>query len=149
MLQIPKAGAQTPEQGPQARGRTYFSLENQINLVQASQRPDNTIKIHWKEVLREAMWMVNEIHIDKSTQANKTNTSITENAMHITKHLTKYIIQNRLLIIFLPQILIVHWKRATQSDIKTTSSHAATSWEEMDHLNHTTHHYYKVIDKEL
>lgn len=40
MLQIPKAGGQTPEQDPEERGSIYFSLENQINLVQASQIPD-------------------------------------------------------------------------------------------------------------
>lgn len=46
MLQIPKAGAQTLEQDPQERESIYFSLENQINLVQASQKPDKTIEIH-------------------------------------------------------------------------------------------------------
>lgn len=46
MLQIPKAGAQTLEQDPQEMESIYFSLENQINLVQASQRPDKTIEIH-------------------------------------------------------------------------------------------------------
>lgn len=62
MLQTPKAGAQTLEQDPQERGSIYFSLENQINLVQASQRPDKTIKIHRKVVLCDAMRIINEIH---------------------------------------------------------------------------------------
>lgn len=83
MLQIPKAGVQTPEQDPQAMGRIYFSLENQINLVQASQRPDKTIKTHWKEVLHEAMGIMNEIHIDN--QLKQTHLSL--NAMHVTKHI--------------------------------------------------------------
>lgn len=43
MLQIPKAVVQTPEQGPQGMGSIYFSLENQISLVQASQIPVETI----------------------------------------------------------------------------------------------------------
>lgn len=64
MLQIPKAGAQTPEQDPQERGSIYFSLDYQINLVQASQRPDKIIKIHWKEVLCETMSIMNEIDTD-------------------------------------------------------------------------------------
>lgn len=41
MLQIPKADVQFPEQDPQEMGSIYFSLENQINLVQASQTPDH------------------------------------------------------------------------------------------------------------
>lgn len=45
MLQIPKAVVQILEQDPQGMGSIYFSLENQISLVQASQRPDNTIKM--------------------------------------------------------------------------------------------------------
>lgn len=49
MLQIPKAVVQTPEQGPQGMGSIYFSLENQISLVQASQIPDQTIQMHSKE----------------------------------------------------------------------------------------------------
>ena len=49
MLQIPKAVVQIPEQDPQGMGSIYFSLENQISLVQASQTPDNTIKMHSKE----------------------------------------------------------------------------------------------------
>lgn len=49
MLQIPKADVQILEQDPQGMGSIYFSLENQINLVQASQKPGNTIKIHPKE----------------------------------------------------------------------------------------------------
>lgn len=49
MLQIPKADVQIPEQDPQEMGSIYFSLENQINLVQASQTPGNTIKVHSKE----------------------------------------------------------------------------------------------------
>ena len=36
MLQIPKADVQIPEQDPQGMGSIYFSLENQISLVQAS-----------------------------------------------------------------------------------------------------------------
>lgn len=44
MLQIPKAVVQIPEQDPQGMGSIYFSLENQISLVQASQTPDKTIK---------------------------------------------------------------------------------------------------------
>lgn len=50
MLQIPKADVQILEQEPQEKGSIYFSLENQINLVQASQTPDNTSKMHRKEV---------------------------------------------------------------------------------------------------
>jgi hypothetical protein len=46
MLQIPKAGLQIPEQDPQEMGSNYFSLENHINLVQASQTPDKTIQMH-------------------------------------------------------------------------------------------------------
>ena len=49
MLQIPKADVQIPEQDPQEMGSIYFSLENQINLVQASQTPGNTIKMHPQE----------------------------------------------------------------------------------------------------
>lgn len=49
MLQIPKADVQIPEQDPQEMGSIYFSLENQINLVQASQTPGNTIEVHPKE----------------------------------------------------------------------------------------------------
>lgn len=49
MLQIPKADVQIPEQDPQEMGSIYFSLENQINLVQASQIPGNTIKMHSNE----------------------------------------------------------------------------------------------------
>lgn len=90
MLQIPKAGAQTLEQDPQERGSIYFSLENQINLVQASQRPDKTIEIHWKVVLCEAMRITNEIYIDESTQAHKIKTFI-PNAMQSTE-LAKYVI---------------------------------------------------------
>lgn len=41
MLQIPKAVVQFPEQDPQGMGGIYFSLGNQINLVQASQTPDH------------------------------------------------------------------------------------------------------------
>ena len=48
MLQIPKAGVQIPEQDPQGMGCIYFSLENQTNLVQASQIPGNTIKNPFK-----------------------------------------------------------------------------------------------------
>lgn len=51
MLQIPKAVVQTLEQGPQGMGSIYFSLENQISLVQASQTPDQTIQMHSKEGL--------------------------------------------------------------------------------------------------
>lgn len=49
MLQIPKAVVQTPEQGPRGMGSIYFSLENQISLVQASQTPEQTIQMHSKE----------------------------------------------------------------------------------------------------
>ena len=49
MLQIPKAGVRIPERDPQEMGSIYFSLENQINLVQASQTPDNNIEMHPKE----------------------------------------------------------------------------------------------------
>ena len=49
MLQIPKAVVQIPEQDPQGMGDIYFSLENQINLVQASQTPDKSIEMHPKE----------------------------------------------------------------------------------------------------
>lgn len=48
MLQIPIADVQIPEQDPQGMGSIYFSLENQINLVQASQIPGNTIKNAFK-----------------------------------------------------------------------------------------------------
>jgi len=48
MLQIPKADVQIPEQDPQGMGCIYFSLENQTNLVQASQIPGNTIKNPFK-----------------------------------------------------------------------------------------------------
>lgn len=49
MLLIPKAVVQIPEQDPEGMVGTYFSLENQINLVQASQIPDKSIKMHPKE----------------------------------------------------------------------------------------------------
>lgn len=49
MLQIPKADVQIPEQDPQEMGSIYFSLENQINLVQASQTPDDNIEMHPKQ----------------------------------------------------------------------------------------------------
>lgn len=77
MLQIPKAGGQTPEQDPEERGSIYFSLENQINLVQASQIPD---KNHWnplKGVLCQAS-ITNEVHIDKSNSTSETNIFINE-----------------------------------------------------------------------
>lgn len=49
MLLTPKAVVQFPEQDPQGTDGIYFSLENQINLVQASQTPDKSIKMHPKE----------------------------------------------------------------------------------------------------
>jgi len=64
MLQIPKADVQIPEQDPQGMGSIYFSLENQISLVQASQRPDNTIKMHWKECFRLDIKSMNKAHMD-------------------------------------------------------------------------------------
>lgn len=44
MIQIPKADVRILEPDPQEMACIYFSLENQINLVQASQTPDDTIK---------------------------------------------------------------------------------------------------------
>lgn len=64
MLQIPKAVVQIPEQDPQGMGSIYFSLENQISLVQASQRPDNTIKMHWKECFCSVIKSMNKAHTD-------------------------------------------------------------------------------------
>lgn len=64
MLQIPKADVQIPEQDPQEMGSIYFSLENQINLVQASQIPGNTIKIHPKEGLCLVPSFMNEVYTD-------------------------------------------------------------------------------------
>ena len=64
MLQIPKADVQIPEQDPQGMGSIYFSLENQISLVQASQRPDNTIKMHWKECFCLVIKTMNKAHMD-------------------------------------------------------------------------------------
>lgn len=67
MLQIPKADVQIPEQDPQEMGSIYFSLENQINLVQASQTPGNTITMHSKEGLCLVAITQNEVHTDKTT----------------------------------------------------------------------------------
>ena len=50
MLQIPKADVQIPEQDPQEMGSIYFSLENQINLVQASQTPGTPLKCIQRKV---------------------------------------------------------------------------------------------------
>lgn len=49
MLQIPKAGIQNPEQGPEEMRSIYFSLESQTNSAQASRTPGITIRIHSKE----------------------------------------------------------------------------------------------------
>lgn len=62
MLQIPKADVQILEQDPQEMVSIYFSLENQINLVQASQTPDNTIEIHSNEILGLVHIVMNEVH---------------------------------------------------------------------------------------
>lgn len=62
MLQIPIADVQILEQDPQEMGSIYFSLENQINLVQASQTPDNTIEIHSNEILGLVRFAMNEVH---------------------------------------------------------------------------------------
>lgn len=49
MLQIPKADARTPGQDPEEMGGINCSVGIQINLVQASQTPGNTIEVHpWK-----------------------------------------------------------------------------------------------------
>ena len=64
MLQIPKAVVQIPEQDPQGMGSIYFSLENQISLVQASQTPDNTIKINWKKIFCLVPRTTNKAHMD-------------------------------------------------------------------------------------
>lgn len=61
MLQIPKADVQILEQDPQEMVSIYFSLENQINLVQASQTPDNTIEIHSNEILGLVHIVMNEV----------------------------------------------------------------------------------------
>lgn len=68
MLQIPKAVVQIPEQDPQGMGSIYFSLENQISLVQASQTPDNTIKMHTKEGSCLVPSCMNKEHMDKLMQ---------------------------------------------------------------------------------
>lgn len=65
MLQIPKAGGQTLEQDPQEMRCIYFSLEYQINLVQASQTPGNNIKMHSKEVFRQVFSVVMELKLKK------------------------------------------------------------------------------------
>lgn len=68
MQEIPKAVVQIPEQDPQGMGSIYFSLENQINLVQASQTPDNTIKMHSKEGSCLVPSCMNKVHMDKLRQ---------------------------------------------------------------------------------
>lgn len=65
MLQIPKADVQIPEQDPQEMGSIYFSLENQINLVQASQIPGNTIKMHSNEAFCLVSIFINEVYMNK------------------------------------------------------------------------------------
>lgn len=50
MLLIPKAVFQIHEQDPQGMGGNYFSLKNQTSLVQASQTPDKSIKMHSKVI---------------------------------------------------------------------------------------------------
>lgn len=70
MLQIPKAVVQIHEQDPQGMGSIYFSLENQINLVQASQRPDNTIKMRWKECFHSVSRSMNKSHMDMCVHNN-------------------------------------------------------------------------------
>ena len=64
MLQIPKAVFQIPEQDPQGMGSIYFSLENQISLVQASQTPDNTIKMHPNEGFNLVPISMNKAHME-------------------------------------------------------------------------------------
>lgn len=49
MLQLPKADVRTRGQDPQGMGSNYFSVENQISSVQASQIPGNTIEVHLKK----------------------------------------------------------------------------------------------------
>lgn len=49
MLQLPKAGVQTPGQVPLEMGCIYFSLKNHTSLVQASHIPDNRIEVHSKK----------------------------------------------------------------------------------------------------
>lgn len=46
MLRIPKADDQILEQDPQGMGSIYFSLENHINLAQASQIPGRVVEMH-------------------------------------------------------------------------------------------------------
>lgn len=79
MIQIPKAGVQTPEQDPQEKGNIYFSLENQINLVQASQTPE-AIEMHSKEVFCQSIaWIFIFTNQLKPTQAVKTSAKIIRN----------------------------------------------------------------------
>lgn len=49
MLQIPKAGVQTPGQVPLEMGCIYFSLKNHTSLAQVSHIPDNSIEVHSKK----------------------------------------------------------------------------------------------------
>ena len=69
MLQIAKADVQIPEQDPQEMGNIYFALENHINLVQASQTPDNTKENASKWRFLFSSSVMNEVHIKNQSEA--------------------------------------------------------------------------------